>query len=149
VQARTGGGRATGSGFVINDRGDIVTNQHVVDEARTVRIRFAGQDGPVTGRVRGTDPSTDLAVVRVDPADVRGGLRPLQLGDSGDLRVGEPAIALGSPFGLDGTLTTGVVSALGRDITSPNGFRSTRSCRPTPPSTPATRAARCSTAGVA
>jgi putative serine protease PepD len=79
VQARTSQGRATGSGFVIGERGDIVTNQHVVDEARTVRIRFAGQDAPVTGRVRGTDPATDLAVVRVDPDRVRGGLRPLEL----------------------------------------------------------------------
>ena len=122
VQAGSGGGRATGSGFVVDERGDIVTNQHVVDDARTVRVRFDGQDRPVTGRVLGTDPSTDLAVLRVDPQDVRGGLDVLELGASERLRVGEPAIALGSPFGLDGTLTTGVVSALDRDITSPNGF---------------------------
>ena len=122
VQARTGRGRAGGSGFVIDRRGDIVTNQHVVDEARTVRVRFADQDAPVRARVLGRDPSTDLAVLRVDPDAVRGGLRSLELGASGRLRVGEPAIALGSPFGLDGTLTTGVVSALDRDITSPNGF---------------------------
>jgi putative serine protease PepD len=115
-------GRSTGSGFVINDSGDIVTNEHVVDRARTVRVRFAGQDEPVSGRVLGTDPSTDLALVRVDPKDVEGGLEPVQLGDSARVRVGQGAIAVGSPFGLDGTLTTGVVSALDRDITSPNGF---------------------------
>jgi putative serine protease PepD len=122
VQVRTGGGTATGSGFVVDDDGTIVTNEHVVDQARTARIRFAGQDEPVTARVLGADASSDLAVLRVDPDDVKGDLRPLPLGSSGKLRVGEPAIALGSPFGLDGTLTTGVVSALERDIRAPNGF---------------------------
>jgi putative serine protease PepD len=122
VQVRTDGGTATGSGFVVDDDGTIVTNEHVVDQARTARIRFAGQDEPVTARVLGADASSDLAVLRVDPDDVKGDLRPLPLGSSGKLRVGEPAIALGSPFGLDGTLTTGVVSALERDIRAPNGF---------------------------
>jgi putative serine protease PepD len=122
VRVTLDGGQATGSGFVIDERGTIVTNEHVVDDARTARIRFAGQDRPVTARVLGSDASSDLAVLRVDPDDVRGGLDPLTLGRSRDLRVGETAIALGSPFGLDGTLTTGVVSALDRDIESPNGF---------------------------
>jgi putative serine protease PepD len=122
VQVRQSAGQATGSGFVIDERGTIVTNEHVVDDARTARIRFAGQDRPVTARVLGTDASSDLAVLRVDPDDVRRDLEPLTLGSSDDLRVGETAIALGSPFGLDGTLTTGVVSALDRDIQSPNGF---------------------------
>jgi putative serine protease PepD len=122
VRASQQGGTATGSGFVIDERGTIVTNEHVVDDARTARIRFAGQDRPVTARVLGTDASSDIAILRVDPGDVRGGVKPLRLGSSEDLRVGEAAIALGSPFGLDGTLTTGVVSALDRDIQSPNGF---------------------------
>ena len=122
VQVRQRGGQATGSGFVLDERGTIVTNEHVVDDARTARIRFAGQDRRVTARVLGADASSDLAVLRVDPGDVRRDLRPLALGSSDDLRVGETAIALGSPFGLDGTLTTGVVSALDRDIQSPNGF---------------------------
>jgi len=116
-----GGGTATGSGFVIDEQGHIVTNQHVVDDARTAQVRFAGQDEDVQARVVGTDASTDLALLRVDPRQVED-LRPLPLGESDNLRVGEPTIALGSPFGLAGTLTTGVVSALDRDIRSPNGF---------------------------
>jgi putative serine protease PepD len=116
-----GGGTATGSGFVIDEQGHIVTNQHVVDDARTAQVRFAGQDEEVQARVVGTDASTDLALLKVDPRQVED-LRPLPLGESERLRVGEPTIALGSPFGLAGTLTTGVVSALDRDIRSPNGF---------------------------
>ena len=117
-----GNGSGTGSGFVVDRDGTILTNQHVVDEAERVQVRFDHQDDPVEGRVTGVDASTDLAVVKVDPEDVEGGLDPLPLGSSKELRVGEPTIALGSPFGLDGTLTTGVVSALERDIQSPNGF---------------------------
>jgi putative serine protease PepD len=113
---------ATGSGFVVDDEGTIITNEHVVDDARTARVRFAGQDEPVTARVLGTDPSTDLAALRVDADDVRGGLRRLELGSSEDVRVGQPAIAMGNPFGMDGTLTVGVVSGIERDMRAPNGF---------------------------
>ena len=117
LDPRRGGG--TGSGFVIDDKGFILTNQHVVDDADTVRVQFEEGD-PETAEVVGSDASTDLALLKIDPKGLK--LEPLRLGDSGDLRVGEPAIALGSPFGLAGTLTTGVVSALDRTIEAPNGF---------------------------
>jgi S1-C subfamily serine protease len=108
-----------GSGFVYDAEGHIVTNQHVVDGAQTVSVRF--WDGSTyDGTVVGSDPSTDLAVVKVDaPANV---LQPLALGNSDDLTVGEPVVALGSPFGLEGTVTSGIVSALHRQMTAPNNF---------------------------
>jgi S1-C subfamily serine protease len=76
----------------------------------------------VDAEVVGEDASTDLALLRVEPGDVKSGLHPLPLGSSEGLRVGEPAVALGSPFGFAGTVTTGIVSALDRDIRAPNGF---------------------------
>jgi putative serine protease PepD len=108
-----------GSGFVYDGEGHIVTNQHVVDGADTVSVRF--WDGSTyDGTVVGSDPSTDLAVVKVDaPANV---LQALELGKSDDLTVGEPVVALGSPFGLEGTVTSGIVSALHRQMTAPNNF---------------------------
>src|ERR687896_567169 len=119
VQAGQG---ATGSGFVIDDEGHIVTNDHVVEGANEFRVRF-GEDGePIDAELLGADPSSDLALLKVDPADVDGGLSPLELGASEDLRPGDPVIAIGSPFGLAGTVTSGIVSSLGRTITAPNGF---------------------------
>jgi S1-C subfamily serine protease len=108
-----------GSGFVYDAEGHIVTNQHVVDGAENVSVRF--WDGSThDGTVVGSDPSTDLAVIEVDaPASI---LEPLELGDSTQLSVGEGVAALGSPFGLEGTLTSGIVSALNREMSSPNGF---------------------------
>jgi putative serine protease PepD len=117
-----GQGSASGSGFVIDDDGDIVTNQHVVDGATDVRVRF-GEDGDlIKARVVGEDPSSDLALLKIDPAKVEGGVQALELGESKDLRPGEATIAIGSPFGLSGSVTTGIVSALDREIDSPNGF---------------------------
>ncbi|MGI8594245.1 MAG: S1C family serine protease [Solirubrobacteraceae bacterium] len=112
----------TGSGFFIDEGGRIVTNQHVVEGANQVRVRLGPKQDPVPAKVLGSDPSTDIALLRVAPDDVRGGVKPLALGNSGQLRVGEPTIAIGSPFGLEGSLTTGVVSALKRQVESPNGF---------------------------
>lgn len=114
-----GQARGQGSGFVFDAEGHIVTNAHVVDGAQSVTVRF--WDGSTyDGRIVGSDPSTDLAVVKIDvPADV---LHPLAVGDSTQLSVGEGVVALGSPFGLEGTLTSGVVSALNREMTSPNNF---------------------------
>ena len=111
--------KGQGSGFVFDAEGHIVTNQHVVDGVQTVSVRF--WDGSTyDGTVVGSDPSTDLAVVKVDaPANV---LQPLALGNSDDLTVGEPVVALGSPFGLEGTVTSGIVSALHRQMTAPNNF---------------------------
>ena len=114
-------GTATGSGFALDKRGDILTNAHVVEGAtsKDVAVRFGKQD-PVSATIVGRDPSTDLAVLRVDPSKTK--LRPLSLGDSGKVRVGDPAIAIGNPFGLENTVTTGIISAIQRSIDSPNGF---------------------------
>jgi S1-C subfamily serine protease len=121
VEARgQGPGGSSGSGFLVDGNGSILTNQHVVDDAEEVDVRF-GEDGdPIDAKVAGTDPSTDLALLKID-ADKADG-RALRLGSSEDVRVGEPVIAIGSPFGLRGTVTAGIVSGLGREIQSPNGF---------------------------
>ena len=112
-------GQATGSGFVVDVEGHIVTNQHVVDGAESVQVEFA--DGTeANAEIVGTDPSTDVAVLDVDRPAAE--LTPLQFAPTGGLEVGNPVIVLGSPFGLEGTLTTGVISAVGREIQSPNGF---------------------------
>jgi S1-C subfamily serine protease len=113
-------GEATGSGFVLDRRGTILTNAHVIEGASKVTVAFE-DDRTLDAKVVGRDNSTDLAVLRVDPGGAD--LHPLGLGDSSDVRVGDPTIAIGNPFGLDRTLTTGVVSALQRRITAPHGFQ--------------------------
>jgi S1-C subfamily serine protease len=110
---------ALGSGFVIDKAGHIVTNYHVVEGANEVTVSFSNRD-TVKAEVVGTDPSTDLAVLRVDTSAVA--LTPLPLGDSDAVRVGDPVVAIGNPFGLDRTVTSGIVSALQRLITAPNQF---------------------------
>jgi len=129
-----GGGTATGSGFVIDEDGHIVTNAHVVEGASEVRVTL-GEDGDVyDAEVLGADPSTDVAVIRVDaPEDV---LVPLQLGDSSRVVVGDPAIAIGNPFGLDRTATAGIVSAVQREIRAPNGFTITEAIQTDAPINP-------------
>ncbi|HEX8054783.1 MAG TPA: trypsin-like peptidase domain-containing protein [Thermoleophilaceae bacterium] len=118
-QPPEGQGRSTGSGFALDDEGFILTNAHVVEGADEVRVRFGDQDS-VKVQVRGADPSTDIALLKVDPGKVK--LRPIPLGDSSKVRVGDQAIAIGNPFGLEHTVTTGIVSALQRSIDAPNGF---------------------------
>ena len=110
---------AEGSGFVYDTSGHVITNQHVVDGATSVRVTFwNGQT--YTAHVVGTDTSTDLAVLKVDaPSSV---LFPLTLGDSSKVQVGDNVVAIGSPFGLAETVTAGIVSALHRQMTSPNNF---------------------------
>jgi S1-C subfamily serine protease len=112
---------ATGSGFVIDASGDILTNNHVIEGAASdsVTVQFADKK-TVKAKIIGKDPSTDLALLKVDPEGLR--LKALPLGSSKDVHVGDPTIAIGNPFGLDRTLTTGVVSALQRQIQAPNGF---------------------------
>ena len=119
ITVATKSGRAEGSGFVIDTSGDIVTNQHVVDGATSLKVRFA--DGSsATAHVVGTDPSSDLAVIKVNVPAAR--LHPLTFGDSGSLEVGDPVMAIGSPFGLTESASTGIVSALGRTIDAPNHY---------------------------
>jgi putative serine protease PepD len=119
VAVQVGGG--SGTGFVIDERGTIVTNAHVVGSASQASVRFGDTGSAVEAEVLGSDPSTDLAVLRVDPADAPP-LRPLTLADSDAVRVGDDVVAIGHPFGLDRTATAGIVSGLGREIESPNGF---------------------------
>ena len=109
-------GRATGSGFIVRPDGYIVTNNHVIaDAANRGRITVVfSNDSQARGRLVGRNVSYDLAVVKVDRAD----LPALPLGNSDSVRVGEPAIAIGSPLGLDGTVTVGIVSALNRPVTA-------------------------------
>ena len=115
-----GGGVATGSGFLIDTEGHIVTNNHVVEGADKVEVKLGSSDTTYTAEVVGTDPATDVALLKVDaPAD---GLHPLSLGDSSNVEVGEPVVAIGNPFGLDRTVTSGIVSAIQRQIQAPNGF---------------------------
>ena len=111
--------RAQASGFVYDDKGHVVTNQHVVDGAQSITVTF-WNDAAYKATVVGADTSTDLAVIKIDaPASL---LSPLVLGNSSALEVGEGVIAIGSPFGLAETVTTGIVSALHRQMTSPNNF---------------------------
>jgi S1-C subfamily serine protease len=117
-----GGKAASGSGFVIDTAGHIVTNDHVVEDANKFTVRFGEEGDPIPAKLVGKDPSSDLAVLSIDPEAVKGGLKPLQLASSKSLRPGEAAIAIGSPFGLSGTVTTGIISALNREIEAPNGF---------------------------
>jgi putative serine protease PepD len=112
-------GQGQGSGFVYDGDGHIVTNQHVVEGAASVSVKF-WNGKTYDAQVVGTDPSTDLAVLKVNaPASE---LFPLSLGDSSKLAVGDAVVAIGSPFGLEGTVTSGIVSALHREMTSPNHF---------------------------
>jgi putative serine protease PepD len=112
VQVRTGSGGSSGSGFVFDDRGHIVTNSHVV--AGTGSVSVVGADGRrLVAEVVGTDPASDIAVLRVSPSAA---LRPLAASDPATVRVGEPVLAVGSPLGLSGTVTAGIVSALDREV---------------------------------
>lgn len=118
VEVVTDQSAQSGAGFLIDDRGTALTNEHVVGDAREVTIEFSDRSRS-PARVVGTDPDIDLAVLRIDK--VPPGARPLALGRSASLVAGDPVIAIGNPFGLAGTVTTGVVSALGRRIEAPSG----------------------------
>ena len=112
-------GTATGSGIVIDSNGTILTNYHVIENAIKVTVSFEkGQ--AVEAKVIGKDPSDDLAILRVPTDGLT--LHPLKLGNSSAVEVGDPVYAIGNPFDLERTLTTGVISALQRRITAPNGF---------------------------
>ncbi|HZO37229.1 MAG TPA: trypsin-like peptidase domain-containing protein [Solirubrobacteraceae bacterium] len=112
-------GTATGSGFAITADGYIVTNDHVVDGATKVTVKV-GDGDTKTAKIIGTDQSSDLALLKIDTGGKD--LVPLTFGDSSKINVGDPTYAIGNPFGLSRTLTTGVVSALQRQIEAPDGF---------------------------
>jgi S1-C subfamily serine protease len=114
------GGIATGSGFVIDGEGHILTNNHVIEGAEKVRVKLGDSEKNYDAEVVGTDPGTDIALLEVEaPAKE---LHPLTLGRSADVEVGDPVVAIGNPFGLDRTVTSGIISALQRQIQAPNGF---------------------------
>ena len=111
--------RALGSGFVLDKSGHVVTNFHVVQGAEQIEVSFTNRDS-VEARLVGSDPSTDLAVLKVD-VDARA-LTPLRLGDSDRVRIGDSVVAIGNPLGLERSVTAGIVSALHRPLTAPNDF---------------------------
>jgi putative serine protease PepD len=117
IVADTPEGQATGSGFVVSKDGLIVTNDHVVDGASQVQVKIGTSNQAQDATVVGADPSRDLALLKVDASN----LPTLSLGDSSSVGVGDPTYAIGNPFGLDHTLTTGIVSALQRSLQAPDG----------------------------
>lgn len=119
ITVRTSGGGGQGSGFVYNKEGYILTNNHVVEDAERVDVSFL--DGTVKeAKVIGTDPYSDMAVIKVNvPSNL---LFPVNMGISSEMFVGEQVFALGNPFGLSNTMTTGIVSAVGRQMDAPGGY---------------------------
>lgn len=113
VTAATAGGRSTGSGVIVTSGGEVVTNNHVVAGASSIKVR-TGDGTSYTARVVGTDSSKDLALIELRGAS---GLKAAALGDSDGVAVGDQVVAIGSPEGLTGTVTSGIVSALDRDVT--------------------------------
>jgi S1-C subfamily serine protease len=112
-------GQSTGSGFVIDEDGHVMTNAHVVEGASKIEVAF-GDRNSVDAKLLGSDASTDVALLKVKAS--KKVLKPLNLGDSTKLEVGDSVVAIGNPFGLDRTVTTGIVSALQRKLEAPNGF---------------------------
>jgi putative serine protease PepD len=120
IRAVTPAGEDSGTGIVLDDSGLILTNNHVVDKATTLAVSPGRSPGVSrSATLVGADPDSDLALIKVDPSGL--GLKPLKLADSGTLEVGDPVYAIGNPYGLDETLTMGIVSALGREIAAPDG----------------------------
>ena len=118
IRARTAQGESTGTGFVVSSDGLMVTNGHVVDGAQDITVKLGDGQAALPAQLLGGDPSQDLAVVHVDAGP--SGLPALPLSSEG-VEVGDPVYAIGSPFGLSQTFTSGIVSAVGRDIAAPDG----------------------------
>ncbi len=116
----SGGGTATGSGFVIDGEGHVLTNNHVIENASKITVKLGESNKTYTATVVGADPGTDLALLKVSAPQSE--LHPLTLGKSSEAEVGDPVVAIGNPYGLDRTVTSGIVSALQRQIQAPNGF---------------------------
>ena len=112
---------ATGAGFVMDGDGHLVTNAHVVDRARTATVRFGRSSTSIPARIVGRDPSTDLAVLKVDPERL-GEDRPLALAPPEEIEVGDPVLAVGTPYRLQSSASAGIVSATGREIDGLTGF---------------------------
>jgi len=119
ISASTPEGQATGSGFLVSNDGRIVTNEHVVDGADQVTVKLGTRGAEQTAHVLAADASKDLALLQVDGGT--SGAKPLSFDDSSQVQVGDTTYAIGNPYGLDHTFTSGIVSALGRDIQAPDG----------------------------
>jgi putative serine protease PepD len=120
IKALTANGGDTGTGIVLNDEGLILTNNHVISEGTNITVS-PGKSSNLTrtATLVGADANSDLALIKIDPSGL--GLTPLKLVSSTSVQVGDPVYAIGNPYGLDETLTRGIVSALGREISAPNG----------------------------
>jgi len=119
ISATQAQGQATGSGFVVSSDGKIITNEHVVDGAQQVTVKLGTSGTELPAQVLAADASKDLALLQVDANGKS--LHPLTLGDSSKVQVGDTVFAIGNPYGLDHTFTSGIVSALDRELQSPDG----------------------------
>ena len=120
VTAARAHGGASGSGFMIDSTGLILTSSHVVAGARRVAVSVEGAAGPIRAELVGTDRTSDIALLKIPSDDARA-VEPLKLADDESVSVGEPVVAVGTPFGLGGTITAGVVSALDQELVTPSG----------------------------
>jgi S1-C subfamily serine protease len=119
IESKVSEGVDSGSGIVLDDEGHVLTNNHVVEGGETIQVSFEAEGKMYPAEVVGTEPNKDLALLKVDaPASQ---LHPLKLGDSSKMEVGDPVVAIGNPFDLQRTVTSGIVSALQREITAPDG----------------------------
>jgi S1-C subfamily serine protease len=119
IESKVSEGVASGSGIVLDDEGHVLTNNHVVEGGEEIKVSLKSEGQMYTAEVVGTEPNKDLALLKVDaPASQ---LHPLKLGDSDQMEVGDPVVAIGNPFDLQRTVTSGIVSALQREIQAPDG----------------------------
>jgi putative serine protease PepD len=121
VKSRKSGGAASGTGWVIDNNGHVVTNAHVVDGATDIRVQLNDRGEEIPVKLIGADVSSDLAVLEL-PSGQASKVKPLTLAESNDVKVGDLTVAIGYPLGLDRTATSGIVSGVGRQIEAPNGF---------------------------
>ncbi|HVW48137.1 MAG TPA: trypsin-like peptidase domain-containing protein [Solirubrobacterales bacterium] len=119
IESKVAEGVASGSGIVLDDEGHVLTNNHVVEGGETIQVSFESEGQMYPAEVVGTEPNKDLALLKVDAPAAK--LHPLKLGDSAKMEVGDPVVAIGNPFDLQRTVTSGIVSALQREITAPDG----------------------------
>jgi S1-C subfamily serine protease len=119
IESKMAEGVASGSGVVLDDEGHVLTNNHVVEGGEEIKVSFESEGQMYPAEVVGTEPNSDLALLKVDAPAAK--LHPLQLGDSSKMEVGDPVVAIGNPFDLQRTVTSGIVSALQREIQAPDG----------------------------
>jgi S1-C subfamily serine protease len=119
IESKVAEGVASGSGVVLDDEGHVLTNNHVVEGGEEISVSFESEGRMYPAEVVGTEPNSDLALLKVDAPAAK--LHPLTLGDSSKMEVGDPVVAIGNPFDLQRTVTSGIVSALQREIQAPDG----------------------------